>query len=85
MECMHEPDTGILCFRIVPEGLPAERLDLLQHHVYNTILSDGRRSISITDLGDTATLRLVVLSPTVSVESVKETIAVVRRNTEGFS
>ncbi len=85
MECLHEPDTGILCFRIVPEGLPGERLNPLQYHVYDTILKEGRRSISITKLDNTSVLRFVVLSPTVTVDAVRETIAEVRHIAESFS
>ncbi len=85
MECLHEPDTGILCFRIRPEGVPEERLDQLQHHIYDTILRDGRRSISISDMDDASILRLVVLSPTVTVESVRETITEVRNIAETFN
>ncbi|MFC1500596.1 pyridoxal phosphate-dependent decarboxylase family protein [Candidatus Zixiibacteriota bacterium] len=84
MECLHVPDTGILCFKVVPEDLPFDELDQLQHQVYNTILGDGQRSISITDLDGTATLRLVVLSPTVTVDSVKETINMVRDIAETY-
>ncbi len=85
MECLHVPDTGILCFRVRPEGVPEDQLDLLQHHIYDAILRDGRRSISISDMDGASILRLVVLSPTVTVESVRETITEVRNIAETFN
>jgi hypothetical protein len=64
--------------------VPEERLDQLQHHVYDTILKEGRRSISISELDGVSILRLVALSPAVTADSVRETIADVRKIAETF-
>jgi len=78
MELWHPPDTGILCFRASPEGLPEERLDPLQQYVYDRIMSEGKRSIALTKLDGKAVLRLVAISPSVTEEALMETISNVR-------
>ncbi len=84
IEPLYRPDTGILCFRIVPAGLGEDRLNPLQQHVYETILRGGVRSISITELDGAIALRLVAISPSVTIESLMETVAEVRRIAESF-
>lgn len=74
----HQPDTGILCFRITPEGFPDNQLDELQLYIYNKIMTGGRRSISLTELDGKTYLRLVAISPSVTNEALMETIQVVR-------
>ena len=66
VELWHEPDTGILCFRIVPEGFPQGRLDQLQQTIYDRIMAEGKRSVSATRLDDCLVLRLVAISPSVT-------------------
>jgi L-2,4-diaminobutyrate decarboxylase len=78
IELLHQPDTGILCFRITPEGLPEERLDQLQQYVYDRIMTEGKRSISMTKLDNKTVLRLVAISPSVTGEALMETISNVR-------
>ena len=84
MKVVHRPDTGILCFRVVPEGLSDDRLSALQQHVYETILQGGERSLSISELDGETCLRIVALSPSVTTEAVLETIALVRQIAESF-
>jgi len=79
VELLHEPDTGILCFRLVPPGVPEEDLDALQEHVYQRILQGGERIISVTKLGKRSALRAVAVSPAVSVEALLETVEEARR------
>lgn len=74
----HTPDTGILCFRIQPEGVPENHLDGLQEYVYKRILTEGKRSLSISKLNNKTVLRLVVISPAVTINELLETIANVR-------
>jgi len=83
-EPLHTPDTGVICFRIVPAGLPEDRLDRLQWHVYETILRGGERAVSIIELGGTTALRLVAVSPSVTALALKETVAEVRGIAESF-
>ena len=78
IEVLHQPDTGILCFRITPEGLPEERLDPLQQYVYDRIITEGKRSISMTKLDNKTVLRLVAISPSVTSQALMETISKVR-------
>jgi len=94
MEPVHHPDTGLLCFRVVPEGAAGgapgtndfngERngeawLNRLQQHVYETMLRSGTHSISITKLDGSSALRLVALSPSLTLQVVMNTIDEVRR------
>jgi L-2,4-diaminobutyrate decarboxylase len=79
IELCHDPDTGILCFRIVPDGIPESELDGLQQSIYTRIMAEGRRTISLTQMDGRTVLRLVAISPAVTFESMKETVAEVRR------
>jgi glutamate/tyrosine decarboxylase-like PLP-dependent enzyme len=78
IELLHQPDTGILCFRITPQGFPEEQLDQLQQCVYDRIMTEGKRSISMTKLDHKTVLRLVAISPSVTSEALMETIWNVR-------
>lgn len=78
MELCHEPDTGILCFRVTPEGFPASQLNDLQQYIYDRTMAEGKRTISITKLENKAVLRLVAISPSVTSEAMMETISYVR-------
>lgn len=81
IELCHEPDTGILCFRIVPAGLEEEEeeeLNRVQQRVYERIMRQGERTVSLTRLDEKTALRLVVLSPSVTMEALMETIDTVR-------
>jgi glutamate/tyrosine decarboxylase-like PLP-dependent enzyme len=79
IELYHDPDTGILCFRMVPEGLPESERDRLQKSIYERIMAGGRRTISVTQLDGRTVLRLVAISPAVTFETMKETLTEVRR------
>ncbi|NHK31505.1 MAG: aspartate aminotransferase family protein [Asgard group archaeon] len=78
IELCHEPDTGILCFRIIPEGFPEEQLDNLQRYVYDRIMLERERTISLTKLDNKVVLRVVAISPVVTFEALMETISNVR-------
>jgi glutamate/tyrosine decarboxylase-like PLP-dependent enzyme len=58
--------------------LPEERLDQLQQYVYDRIMTEGKRSISMTKLDNKTVLRLVAISPSVTSEALTETISRVR-------
>jgi L-2,4-diaminobutyrate decarboxylase len=79
MEIMHEPETGILCFRVTPKGVPRQDLNALQKQLYRQIMSSGERSISITNIDGMTTLRLVVVSPHTKYEDLLETITVLQQ------
>jgi len=84
IEVLHRPDTGILCFRVVPSRLAKERVGELQQHIYETLLRGGKRSLSISELDGETCLRIVALSPVVTVEAVRETLLQARRIAESF-
>jgi L-2,4-diaminobutyrate decarboxylase len=79
IELCHKPDTGILCFRIIPEGYDKKRLDALQQNVYKTIMSEGKRSISVTQLNNKTMLRILAISPAVTFDALMETISEIRK------
>jgi L-2,4-diaminobutyrate decarboxylase len=84
VEAAHIPDTGILCFRMVPKGLPGRLLDALQEFIYERIMAGGRRTISLSRLDDKAVLRLVALSPDVTAAAMMETVREAREIAEFF-
>jgi len=84
VEIAHEPDTGILCFRLVPEGFPEKELDRLQEQIYERIMSRGERTISITKLDARTVLRLVAISPSVTSNELMETISEARKQARDY-
>lgn len=78
IELNHQPDTGILCFRIIPKDFPEKELDNLQRYVYDRIMAERERTISLTKLDDKVVLRVVAISPVVTTEALMETISRVR-------
>jgi len=74
----HEPETGILCFRMMPSGIDENNLDELQRALYQRILDSGERSVSTTVLDGKTVLRLVSVSPNITIDHLRETIDVLR-------
>ena len=79
LELLHQPDTGILCFRMKPESVTDQELDSLQQSIFQQIMSSGKRSISITNFNQAKALRLVIVSPKTVYADLLETIAAVRK------
>ncbi|KPK87106.1 hypothetical protein AMJ80_12450 [bacterium SM23_31] len=79
VEVCHQPDTGLLCIRIIPEEFPEEQLGQLQIYIYNRIKKERKRSISVTKLDDKTVLRLVAISPSVTSEALMETVSNARK------
>jgi L-2,4-diaminobutyrate decarboxylase len=75
LELCHSPDTGILCFRIVPIGVAESELDELQKFVYDTMLREGERPVSISQIDDKVVLRIVAIAPGVTSGEMIETIS----------
>lgn len=84
VELFHSPDTGILCFRMTPEGVPPDRLDDLQKYIFKTIMNKGKRSISMTRLAGKTLLRLVPISPAVTTHALMETVSDIRSLISGY-
>jgi L-2,4-diaminobutyrate decarboxylase len=78
-EVLHQPDTGILCFRMTPQGIPTHELDALQRRLHQLVMSSGERSISTTELDGITALRLVVVNPHTTYVDLYETIEVLRK------
>ncbi len=78
VELAHEPDTGILCFRVAPPGMQEAELNRLQKQIYAAILAEGTRTISMTALDGRTFLRLVAISPGVTGQALIETVSAVR-------
>lgn len=95
MQPLHEPDTGLLCFRVLlppgggsetaPTSLDETVIDKLQTYVYDTIQKGGTHSVSTTVLDGRSALRLVALSASLTLQVVMDTIAEVRRVAATFS
>ena len=62
IELCHQPDSGILCFRMTPHDLPETAWEGLQRKLYDDIMASGKRSISITKLDGRTVLRVVSVS-----------------------
>ncbi len=84
IEFLHEPDTGIICFRIVPEGYSGEKLNDLQQYIFDRVMAEGKRSVSITTLDSVKALRLLAVSPAVTSEALLETVSVVKKLAADF-
>jgi L-2,4-diaminobutyrate decarboxylase len=78
IELSLHPDTGILCFRVTPEGFPKNKLNDLQEYVYDKVMQEGKRTISKSKLGEKSVLRLVAVSPVLSSKNLMETIEYAR-------
>ena len=74
VELILSPDTGILCFRVFPEGFPEKKRNELQEYVYDRIMNEGRRTISKTTRGKDTVLRLVAVSPSLTPDDLMETV-----------
>ena len=78
VEVLHEPDSGILCFRMKPTGGSEDRLNELQTRIYEGVKASGERAISITKFDGITALRLVTVSPDISFEDLWEMIETLR-------
>jgi len=71
---LHEPDTGILCYRVKQEALDPDEVDRLQEHIYRTIQRKGKRIVSVTRVGEKPALRAVAISPEVTTKALMNTL-----------
>jgi L-2,4-diaminobutyrate decarboxylase len=84
VELCHRPETGILCLRLVPDGVPLGRLDALQLYISNRMQAGGERSVSITRVDGRAALRFVAISPAVTADSLLESVEAARAIAKDF-
>ncbi|MFX0014378.1 MAG: pyridoxal phosphate-dependent decarboxylase family protein [Candidatus Hermodarchaeota archaeon] len=78
IELCHKPDLGILCIRIIPKDFPEKQLDQLQQYVYERTKVEGKRSISLTKIGNKTALRIVIINERIKAEDIMETIEYIR-------
>lgn len=80
-ELCHQPDLGILCFRLIPpeSNLPSTEQDALQRQLYDRTMASGERSISMTNLNGRIVLRVVSVSAHTKFADYLETIEALRR------
>ncbi len=83
--CWHEPDTGVLCFQYQPSHVPEIQRNDLQTFIYEAILSEGKRSISVTQLDDAVVLRILVMSPHIGYDDLMETVTDIRATGTRFT
>ncbi len=83
--CWHKPDTGVLCFQHQPSHIPENHRNDLQTYIYETILKEGKRSISVTQLGNAVVLRVLVMSPNIRFGDLLETITDIRSIGAGYA
>ncbi|MCP4424463.1 MAG: aspartate aminotransferase family protein [Chloroflexi bacterium] len=84
VELCHQPDTGILCFRIIPAGKSETELNNLQNQLFTHIMSVGECSISITNLGGKSVLRLVIVTSHTTFAHLRETVSIARNRGDRF-
>lgn len=85
LELMLQPDLGIFCVRLVPEGFPGEHLNALQKFLYDKMLEEAQRSVSFTQIKANAALRFLILTPEQTVIEIVKTLDYLRALAAGFS
>lgn len=81
IELCNEPETGILCFRILNKHISEDQMNDYLKEIYEEVINGGEHSISFTKLDDKAVLRLVAITPT-SAETLMTTITYVKEKAE---
>jgi len=74
VETLHEPDTGVLCFRVTQSIMSEAELDRLQEHIYKTIQRKGRRMLSVARFDGRPVLRAVAVTPEANKDSFMRTL-----------
>ena len=85
IEIMNKPDTGVICFRVRPMGIGETDLCKLQEYVYNEASLEGARAISTASIEGKKVLRLVSVSPEVTVRALKSTILSIKETAKSFA
>ena len=85
IEIMNKPDTGVICFRVRPMVIGETDLCKLQEYVYNEASLEGARAISTASIEGKKVLRLVSVSPEVTVRALKSTILSIKETAKSFA
>ena len=67
---------------MIPDGCDDDELNDLQTLVYETLLKEGERPVSISQIGEKTVLRLVAIGPAVTAAEMIETISKAREVVE---
>jgi dihydropyrimidinase len=78
LELMLTPELGIFCIRVTPEGLAQDRLNELQKFIYQTVLNQAKRSVSLTEINGLSSLRFLLLNPKMKLNDLIETFDYLR-------
>ncbi|GAA2595927.1 aspartate aminotransferase family protein [Streptomyces axinellae] len=81
LELVTEPDTTVVCFRLVQPGLSQRDVDLLHERVQQALFHSGRLLLSTTRVGGSTVLRAVLLNPLVGLEDLDEALQHVTQET----
>ena len=84
IQVVNKPDTGVICFRVKPPGIDQTELCALQEYVYKEVNMEGSRAISIASIEEKKVLRLVSVSPEVTVRALKSTILSIKESAKTF-
>ena len=79
LELMLTPDLGIFCVRLVPPGLPEAKLNALQKYLYERVIIERERSVSMTHVNGKAALRFLILTPEQQVNEIINTFDYLRQ------
>ncbi|MFI7537923.1 pyridoxal phosphate-dependent decarboxylase family protein [Streptosporangium sp. NPDC049376] len=74
----HEPESNILCFRYLPDGMEPAAAHRLQLEIRNRIRGGGRFFISKVDIQGVAALRVVVMNHLIDADHLAMLIAEIR-------
>jgi L-2,4-diaminobutyrate decarboxylase len=84
IQVCNQPQTGILCLRYLSPHLSEKHSDGLQRYLYDRTKTEGIRSISMTRIADKLALRLVAISPTVTFDSLWDTVEYLRKSAQEY-
>ena len=82
---MHDPQTNIVCFRILPEGVPAEKLNELHLQVRENMMLDGRFYLVQTKLRGQVCFRVALMNPFTTVAVLEELLQEIRKSTRSVA
>ena len=84
LELMLTPDLGIFCVRLVPPGFPEAKLNALQKYLYDQVINERERSVSMTHVNGKCALRFLILTPEQDVNEIINTFDYLRRLARQF-
>ena len=65
--------------RLVPPGFPEDKLNALQKYLYERVINERERSVSMTHVNGISALRFLILTPEQHVNEIINTFDYLRR------